>query len=323
MARSDEVAPPVLLLTGATGCVGSAVLRRLADSRVRVFALTRAGQLPVVAPNVEPITGTLADLPGLMKHLPPVDRCIHAAAAVHGSESDAERIFAINLDESVTLASALADHGSLRRFVFVSTIAAGGQGGEPDPTPYATSKAQAEKRLQEIGQERGFSVAVARLATVYGPQDRGNIAALFRAISRRRYLRIVPGRTRKTLVWSGTVAEALVAAADPAVDVPPLSVVADPAPYRLEEIEDALAEAAAVPRPPRIPRPGGWAMASVGSIAQALTGRRLPISLQRYRTLGRDVVVEPTFPSQILRAGESERPRLREAFRRSYALQDD
>lgn len=318
VARTCE-RPLRLLVTGATGCVGSAVLdRAAADEATEVWALTRSGRLGRAGP-AHPVRGTLAELPSLLGDLPAFDACIHAAAAVHGQERDPVAVFATNVDASLRVAEALAKRGGLRRFVFVSTVAAGARAGAPDETHYARSKAEAERRLVEVAAAGGFEAPVIRLATVYGPGDRGNLAALYRAIRTGRYVRLAPLDTRKSLVWVGSAAAALLAAADPAVDAPPLSVLADARPYLVSEIEDALAAVAGVPPPRRLWAPIGVGAAAAGSIYELALRRPAPLTLARLRTLRRSAAFVPGPHSEILEVAMRHAVGLEAGFARSYS----
>lgn len=314
-ARTQRV-----LLTGANGCVGRAVIARAAQEpgRWEIVAVHRGAAAPE-GPGVIPLRATLEELPARLDGAGPVDVCIHAAAAVHNSEREAAAIFAVNRDQTLALANALAAREGFRRFVFVSTVAVLEQTGSAAPTPYAASKRAAEEALAARAAAGAFDCALLRLATVYGPADRGNIGSLFRAISRRRYLRLAPADTPKTLVSSRrAAAAALLAAVADELPADPWTV-ADEAPYPLAAVEDALAAAAGVPPPPRLPAPLGWAVSAVGSVLER-AGLPAPLTLARLETLARPVAYRPepaTGPiAGALRAADT-RP-LADAFRDAY-----
>lgn len=312
--------PLRVLLTGANGCVGRAILARAAQEpgRWEIVAVHR-GEAPPAGAGVTPLRATLEELPGRLDDAGPVDVCIHAAAAVHNSERDAAGFFAVNRDQTLALADALAGRAGFRRFVFVSTVAVLEQAGRADPTPYAASKRDAENALAARAAAGAFALAVLRLGTVYGPADRGNLGALFRAVARRRYLRLAPPGTRKTLVSSRRVAAAALLAA--AVEDLPAGpwLVADGEPYPLAEVEDALAAAAGVPPPPRLPGPLGWGVSALGSVL-ASAGLPAPLTLGRLKTLARPVSYHPEPAAgpvaEALRAADTRT--LAEAFRDAY-----
>ena len=308
-----------ILLTGAGGCVGRAIVAAAArePGRYEIVAVHRGPDAPR-GPGVVPLRATLAELPARLGEAGPIDACIHAAAAVHGAERDPAAIFSVNRDQTLALADALSAQPEFKRFVFVSTVAVLEQAGEPTPTPYAASKREAEDALAARAASGAFSLAILRLATVYGPGDRGNIGSLYRQIAKRRYVRLAPAGTLKTLVSSRRAAAAalLAATADELPSAP--WTVADPAPYPLSAVEDALAEAAGVARPPRVPGAIGWAAGAAGSLVSA--ARPFPLTLARLRTLARSVAHAPEPAAgplaDAIRAADA-RP-LAEAFRDAY-----
>jgi nucleoside-diphosphate-sugar epimerase len=263
---------------------------------------------------VRTLVGDLEELPALLDQVGPVDACIHAAAAVHDARADPARVFAMNRDATLALARALCGRAGFARFVFVSTVAV--LEDTTRATPYADSKREAEEGLARLAAEAGFELSVLRFATVYGPSDRGNIGSLYRAIAGRRYVRVAPAGTAKSLLSSRRAAAAALAAA--AGGAAGEWTVADPEPYPLEVIEDALADAAGVSRPPRLPRAMGWTLAACGSAARAL-GMPAPLTLPRLRTLARSAAFRPA-PAGVLADAMRDadcRP-LDQAFRDAY-----
>jgi UDP-glucose 4-epimerase len=313
-------APLRILLTGAGGCVGRAIIDLAAEhpERYQLSAVFRSPPGPLPA-GVRAVRASLEELPALLGGLGQLDACIHAAAAVHDAETDPARIFAVNRDQTLALARALGGVAGFARFVFISTQAVLEQAAARHPTPYAASKGEAEQGLAALAAEGGFELSVLRLATVYGPHDRGNIGALYRAVARRRYVRIAPASTAKTLVSARRAAAAALAAAQGGAAGSWL--VADARPYPLGEVEDALAQAAGVPPSPRIPALLGWAAAAAGSALQAVGGPA-PLTLRRLRTMARPAAFTPEAGgplSEVLQSADA-RP-LATALAQAYAAE--
>jgi nucleoside-diphosphate-sugar epimerase len=105
-------------------------------------------------------------------------------------------------------------------------------------TPYAQTKLRGELLVQEWATRTGGVGVLLRLATVYGPRDRGNMARMMEAIRRGRFVLPGDGRNCKTCVAVETVA-GVAANAGTRPNVPnglPV-VVADPyGAYSLAEI---------------------------------------------------------------------------------------
>ena len=186
-----------VLVTGASGFVGSALVARLvADHRYRVrAALREAG--PNLAGAVEPVlTGELDANTEWEPALADVDVVVHAAARVHQlreRETEPLRAFrSVNVEATLRLAHAAAASG-VRRFVFLSTIKVNGESTPPGrpfraddpPAPrdaYAISKREAEDTLVALAVATGMEVVVIRAPLVYGPGVKANFASLMRLL---------------------------------------------------------------------------------------------------------------------------------------------
>ncbi len=166
-----------ILVTGATGRVGSRFVPRLLQQgeAVRVLARdpARAGSL-----GAEVATGDLRD-PSTYEHaLKGADTVVHLAAAFRGvSDEEANQV---NDTATVELAEAALRAG-VGRFVYTSTTLVYGHGrGRPaletdEPAPpdraYPAGKAIAERALLRLHGEAGLPLRVLRLGFVYGEGD--------------------------------------------------------------------------------------------------------------------------------------------------------
>lgn len=179
-------------VTGASGFVGSALLRRLRADGIPAVALLRSPGHGLPA-GVEPrITGDLTGATELRPLLAGVDVLVHAAARVHVMREQSTDPLAefrlVNVDATVSLARQAAAAG-VRRLVFISSIKVNGEAtlpGQPfrakDPPapqdPYGISKQEAEQALWQVAETTGLELVVIRPPLVYGPGVKGNIARL-------------------------------------------------------------------------------------------------------------------------------------------------
>ena len=105
---------PSILLTGATGLVGSRLLPRLAEAGFACRALVRRDIDPL--PNVTPVGGDLSDPDALRPAVEGVDAVVHLAALFRTDDEDA--IWRANLDGTQHLRNSTLT-GSILRLPFV------------------------------------------------------------------------------------------------------------------------------------------------------------------------------------------------------------
>jgi nucleoside-diphosphate-sugar epimerase len=165
-----------ILVTGATGKVGSRLAKRLAQRGDQVRALvrdpTRAADLREA--RIELAEGDVLKVDSLAAAVRGVDAVVHCAAFFRGATP--EQAQAVNDLGTQHLASA-ARAASVKRFIFTSTgLVYGSTGGrlaqEDDPcaptAAYPVSKLAAERFLLAL---EGLDVRVLRLPFVYGDGD--------------------------------------------------------------------------------------------------------------------------------------------------------
>lgn len=183
-----------VLISGATGFVGSAIVDRLlAMDDVSVIAASRRTDL-VWPLGVTPLL--LSDLGSSSQliALEGVDAVIHSAARVHVMSDQASDPLAefrkVNVAGTLNFARQAAEAG-VRRFIFLSSVKVNGEGtpvGAPyradTPTapvdPYGVSKMEAEQCLRELAAETDMEVVIIRPTLVYGPGVKANFLNMMR-----------------------------------------------------------------------------------------------------------------------------------------------
>ena len=186
----------VIAITGATGFLGDALLRRL-SSQYEVVALVRKEPLDKIAGVECRICGDLAPTQEWGNLLSRVDAVIHTAARVHvmherfASDREYRRT---NVEGTLNLARQAANAG-VKRFIFLSSIKVNGEQtpvGQPfsaDDTlapedAYGISKWEAEQGLQQLASETGMEVVIIRPPLVYGPGVKGNFASMINLVAK-------------------------------------------------------------------------------------------------------------------------------------------
>lgn len=219
-----------ILVTGASGFLGTALCRHWSARGIRVRALVRAGGGTPDGGVDRMVVSDPMDRAALRAALTGVETIVHLAARVHQvRERAADPLAAhrlVNLEWTRVLAEEAAAMG-VARFVFSSSIKAVGESSTapwtedtpPRPCdPYGISKLEAEQALQAIAGRTGMQVPILRLPLCYGPGLKANMLRLFDAVWRRRPLPLGLVDNRRSLLYVGNAIAAVeaVIAAGPA-----------------------------------------------------------------------------------------------------------
>ena len=202
MLKQEEISAPGaesgtkpeirVLVTGATGFIGSALLVHLAAlPHVSAMGTARSGVGHGSGANLVPIGAITPDTDwsAALEHQ---DVVVHLAAMVPGAKPGAslDEYRQVNVAATLNLARQAVAAG-VRRFVFLSTIKVNGEGTGPDqaftpadkPDPqgsYAFSKSEAESGLRQLAAQTGLELVIIRPPLVYGPGVKGGFLKLIK-----------------------------------------------------------------------------------------------------------------------------------------------
>jgi nucleoside-diphosphate-sugar epimerase len=245
------------MVTGATGFLGSEILRLAPASGWRVRALVRTPGTQLA--GMEVVHGDISDVAALRAACTGASAVIHSAGLAHvfgTGAKDTARFLAVNEAGTSNVVAAAMECG-VPHVVLVSSVSVYGNhmGEECDETspchpegPYATSKWLGEQRAIEHAAGAGGSLTILRLATIYGEADRGNVAKLIKALERGRFIWPGSGLNLKSLIYKEDAARACLCAAQrgaPGTEV--FNASAQPATMR--EIVSTICEALGRPVP--------------------------------------------------------------------------
>ena len=272
-----------VLVTGATGLIGSAVARALLarGHAVRALLRPRSDPAPLAGLAIDLARGDVLDAASVRAALAGQDALVHVAGIPRIS---AERGLLADVNVRGTeLVLAAAREVGIRRAVHTSSISAAGGTRRPevlDETapgnaealgiPYFASKLLGE-RVALAEAARGLPVVVLRPGVVLGPGDtHGSSASLVVAVAKRRLLATVPGGTSFCDVRD--VAAGFVAALERG-RAGEVYVLAGHN-LRVTELVARAAALSGVRPPPRLPYPVAWGLAAAAEALAAVRGRR-------------------------------------------------
>jgi len=218
-----------VLVTGASGLVGSHVVEALVARGEAVRALTRpASRGAVLRLGAEAVAGDVTDAEVWRAAARGVRAIVHAAAIVQRRASW-EQYVAVNVD--ATRLAVAAARAAQARLIHISSVAVYGGSAAYPATPerrdedfpfrpiaapdfYARSKRMAEDVVREAATQRDLDVAALRPNVIYGERDRLFTPRVIGAVRLPFVPQIGPGTNRLSCVYAGNVAAAAVAALD-------------------------------------------------------------------------------------------------------------
>jgi 2-alkyl-3-oxoalkanoate reductase len=172
-----------VFVTGGTGFVGTALVKRLITDgyKVRVLARQTSKAEPLARLGAEVVRGDLVDMPSFDAAVAGCDAVIHLAAGTSGSTQD---IQATTVGGTRNVLELCRRHSS-RRLVYISSCSVYGVADYADNTmvsenaslerfperrgAYSASKHQAEIEVAEFMRSSNVPTVILRPGTIYGP----------------------------------------------------------------------------------------------------------------------------------------------------------
>ena len=198
LRNSDTIA-----LTGATGFIGAALARRLAETGRKIQALIRPASIHKRPAElaIRWIEGDLEDTASLRRLVAGADAVIHCAGTVRGATR--EQFNRVNAEGLSRMVQAAVSQHPTPRFLLLSSLAAR----EPHLSNYAASKRLGETVLAENSDQLSWTIF--RPCAVYGPGDR-EMLPVFRWMAKGIAPVLGDGSSRFSLLYVKDLVEAVV-----------------------------------------------------------------------------------------------------------------
>ena len=240
-----------VLVTGATGFIGRAVVEALAAHGFVVRVAVRRTPQPSFPGGVEVMQhGDLAQAVDWHPLLEGVDQVVHLAGIAHAGRGIApERYDQVNRVATAQMATA-APAAGVRHFIFISSIRA--QSGpvadhaltERDPAAPTDAYGRSKLAAEDAVRSAGVPFTILRPVVLYGPGVKGNISLLLRAAASPLPLPVKDFGNRRSLLGIDNFISALTFVLSAPGAIGETYIVADPGmPLRLADVIATLREA--------------------------------------------------------------------------------
>ena len=281
-----------VLITGATGFVGQALVTYFLNKECHIRAMTRDLHHPFVLqhPEIDWHQADLTQPQTLLGLCTGVEAVFHLAGYAHAWEEKnahfSKQHENVNRDGTKALVDE-AIRARVKRFVFFSTVKAGD---EPLENAYAIAKRHAEDYLITECRHTNTTPIILRLSLVYGVGWKGNLAAMLKAVDKGYFPPIPPVKNKKSMVSLHDVCQAAYLAATMEITAGSIFTVTDGCEYSTYGIYQSMRTALGKKHTGfYIPLCCWQLLALIGDGGQKLFKRRLPMNSQTLEKLFADM----------------------------------
>jgi UDP-glucose 4-epimerase len=234
----------VSLITGATGFIGRK-LADVVDGEIRVLSRVKQPNFKTVICDLQ--SDVIPD-----DALDSIDTVFHLAGFAHDMR-DASKIadlyYKVNVSATIQLAN-LAVKSGVKRFVFVSSVKAGGNpllgkcANEEDQRNtediYGKTKREAELALLKIGKESGMHISIIRPSLVYGPNVKGNLKSMLLGVKKGWFPPLPETGNRRSMIHVDDLVRAILLVAEDKRANGEIFIATDGTPYSSREIYNSM-----------------------------------------------------------------------------------
>ena len=232
------------LITGATGFIGRRLISAV-DGEIRVLSRAVHSDLETVICDLQ--SSVISD-----NTLDNIDTVFHLAGFAHDMRDPSKIVdlyYKINVSATVQLAE-LAVKSGVKRFVFVSSVKAGGistpkkcinENDQIDPEGiYGKTKREAELRLLKIGKESGMHISIIRPSLVYGPDVKGNLKSMLLGVEKGWFPPLPETGNKRSMIHVDDLVRAILLVAGDDRANGEIFIATDGAPHSSREIYNAM-----------------------------------------------------------------------------------
>jgi len=279
-----------VLVTGAGGFLGNALVKELLESGYAVRALVRDHAALSSFKAIETIVGDIRDPQCAKQASVGCETIVHLAGQVHALDDDHvsdQDYLSVNVEGTKHLLDG-AVAGGVQRFIFASSVKVFGETttgcvDEQEPpaprSPYARSKWMAEQLVASYAKGGSLATLSLRLPLVYGPTRKGNLYRMIAAIDQGRFPPLPRIHAVRSMLYVKNFVLAIRAVLQSTGFLKPMYVVTDAKPYLITEVYDLLRKG--LGRQPPIARVPLWALSlgvQCGDILQNLLKKPMALS---------------------------------------------
>jgi UDP-glucose 4-epimerase len=236
-----------IFISGATGFIGQRLVRAI-DFNVRVLSREKQSDYETVVCDLksEAIPDNALDGVGTVFHLAGFAHDLNDATKIQNIYQK------VNVDATIRLAN-LAVKSNVKRFVFVSSVKAGGNSnfgmcasekdqGDPKGV-YGKTKREAELKLLKIGKESGMHVSIIRPSLVYGPRVKGNLQLMLSGIKKGWFPPLPETGNKRSMIHVDDLVRAILLVADDDRANGEIFIATDGMPHSSRDIYNAMCSA--------------------------------------------------------------------------------
>ncbi|HUK10596.1 MAG TPA: NAD-dependent epimerase/dehydratase family protein [Stellaceae bacterium] len=210
--------PPIVVL-GAAGFIGRALVRRLAADGRDVIAVTR--RTATFGPGIKVVTSSdLVPSSGWSRTLAGADAAIHLASPPHARSAGTD------IEAWITAVAGTARHvaeeiarARVPQAILLSSVLVHGEATAEIPfradqplapaTPYARAKVRTEQEMRALLANSDTALAVIRPPLVYGPEAGYRFQLLLRLVLRAAVLPLAGIRNRRSMIYRENLVDLL------------------------------------------------------------------------------------------------------------------